>query len=426
MEQISRSCLSCNSSNNNKLQCIGSSQGRFGVCIPASLAQLGPEQDAIQSWAQGRGLLVALGPAQTRALQWYNSDSLPDVFREELQQLQLEWYLPAELEQQQQQQQQQQEQQEPLGEPQRCGNLSLAPCGRPASRAFVTHVAVHRREHGYPDAAVMLGLSLRQHAPGVPRIALLERTGLAEDVAQLRLLLERARWQVLLVPARRVRSSMPWYYDGIFAKIEVFRMPLEQVVYLDADTWARSPEVLQLFEALEDRPLAMTRDINSWKGHQAGVLAVRPSPAHFRSIETHVMAGENDQRAINKAYNRTEIHTLPRRFNMHGSAAAGSDAVVVHFTGYAVKPSAPRVDLLRKVSSGEALDGGLESGGAYYGEYFRAMIGPACFGYLSQALQVRLHQVVRNTSFARASSLLGYRLARASSATQPQDRKIKL
>lgn len=280
-------------------------------------------------------------------------------------------------------------------------------------RAFVTFVSPLRRM--YWDGAVMLGLSLQQHAGDIHRIVLLEHSGKNEELIAARSLLENAGWHVQLVPEWQPPNKVVEYWRGSYAKIEMFRLPIPKIVFVDADCWVRSNEIVQLFESVveEHQPVAMVRDTGKKSGYNTGVLALRPDWQKFNEIKSMLWSiwhWHDDQPAINNAYSLSEIHTLPYRFNVHSDLVrrglvAASEAVVVHFTGYVMtedgsvsgKPTLAHSGVLRQVQRGIGMDNfsGIIGGGSLYAEYFAAMASPGFFPFLSKELQHAILQAIK-------------------------------
>uniref|UniRef100_A0A7S4UBG9 Hexosyltransferase n=1 Tax=Alexandrium monilatum TaxID=311494 RepID=A0A7S4UBG9_9DINO len=273
--------------------------------------------------------------------------------------------------------------------------------------AFLTYVSARRLD--YLDGAVLLGLSLRKHAPGVRTMALIEElesppTGYVEGV------LRKAGWELLVsVPKMSPPNAPPGSSnDGLHAKALMFNpdvIPFRRFVYLDSDAWVRSPRIMELLDPAlvsPERPIMMTEDLNAPGMFSTGVMVAQPDKEFFNKLFPIVMAGhDNDQPAVNEAY-RGRIAPLDPAFNVHAGMfergrLAPEDAIVVHFTGQTpFKPMHADADHLREVRRGRGSDPvyGLRGGGCLFAEYFAWMAGEERLRHVSYELQTTIAEAL--------------------------------
>lgn len=314
------------------------------------------------------------------------------------------------------------------GMPGRSGEgLSARACGAgaalqrpPSDVTIMTYVSTRRL--CYIDAALMLGLSLQRHAPGVTLFALIEELHPGPNMVEVEHALRGAGWSVLLAvpPSHPPNALKGTPVEGVYSKVLMFNpdivnyyqhsrgLTFNRVLYLDADTWVRSPRIQELLQPnilTPAKPLAAVMDVAATSWHtpgnfNSGVLLFRPDMARFRHIYTILMAGyDADQPAINEAFAGDVVELSPE-FNLHGhlaekSAVSPDDVVVVHFTG-GPKPTHADPEHLRKVRNGEVYDqvAGLRGAGSLYAEYFAAMSNSSSLRRLSDALQGAIGSVL--------------------------------
>ncbi|CAE8630026.1 unnamed protein product, partial [Polarella glacialis] len=290
---------------------------------------------------------------------------------------------------------------------------------------FVTYLCPKR--WSYIDAAVMLGLSLKKHAPGIPRSAFLEEltgTSTADLEATAKTLI-KAGWQFIMRSPAIHPPNAPkgLHFDGSYGKAMLFHADtihwmaqqlgdarVEHVIYLDADSWVRSPLISELARPdllVGGKLMAAVVDAAGRKCPQGayceggryntGVMVYKPDGEKAAKIwRTMSESYKNDQPSINLAY-EDEVAELHPAFNVHGNflrdkvVPTAEDAVVVHFTG-APKPTFADAEHLRAVCEGREFDPryGLLDGGQLYAEYFAAMLDPDAFPLLSPLLQTEL------------------------------------
>lgn len=290
---------------------------------------------------------------------------------------------------------------------------------REAEAVFVTYVSPRRL--AYVDAAVMLSLSLQRYAPHIARGAVLE-TGPPSpsnlDLTSVREALYRGGWQHIVAAPSVHPPNAPVsdnHIDACYSKVFVLDPRVldalqgnllrrfDRLVFLDADTWVRSPRIVELTApgvVTSESPLAAAKDVyssakdadQSWGSFNTGVMVLRPSFERFREVFEILMSGHNpDQPVINWAYG-SRIATLGPVFNYHGTLAADpeetspQDAVVVHFLG--VKPTEADAEQLHGLCRGlPQTPNRLRGGGLFYAEFCAAMGEELAFRHLSADLQ---------------------------------------
>jgi len=238
--------------------------------------------------------------------------------------------------------------------------------GRDAT-AIVTHAGKNNQE--YIDHAVMLGVSLKRHMPDYPRIAL----GVKGMTDANQAVLQEAGWHVVLVadwrfPELECHGGNKSCIDDQFIaqsqdsmeKLNIFRLPVGRVLYMDADTYVASGELNALLNGtgaslVPEGNIGMvpngcnrvhSHGVNS--PYSAGVMLFKPSLEHYMGMlvkAAAVMAGnatrQNDEQIIND-YFENNATALDRKYNcMDPWDVQGADkcqkrcteVVVSHFFG---------------------------------------------------------------------------------------------
>jgi len=230
--------------------------------------------------------------------------------------------------------------------------------GRDAT-AIVTHAGKNNQE--YIDHAVMLGVSLKRHMPDYPRIAL----GVKGMSDANQAVLTEAGWHVVLVADWRFPESGIDYnfivqQQDSMEKLNIFRLPIGRVLYLDADTYVASGELNSLLNGTDENrvpdggigmvPNACNRvrvgGVSS--PYSAGVMLFKPSLENYTGMlvkVAEVMAGnatrKSDEQIINEFFEK-QATALDRKYNcMDPWDVQGADkcqkrcteVVVSHFFG---------------------------------------------------------------------------------------------
>ncbi|CAE8651595.1 unnamed protein product [Polarella glacialis] len=287
-------------------------------------------------------------------------------------------------------------------------------------------------DSSYIDAAVMLGFLdwgqvLGYHMNfGVRVLVPQELTGTSTaDLEATAKTLIKAGWQFIMRSPAIHPPNAPkgLHFDGSYGKAMLFHADtihwmaqqlgdarVEHVIYLDADSWVRSPLISELARPdllVGGKLMAAVVDAAGRKCPQGayceggryntGVMVYKPDGEKAAKIwRTMSESYKNDQPSINLAY-EDEVAELHPAFNVHGNflrdkvVPTAEDAVVVHFTG-APKPTFADAEHLRAVCEGREFDPryGLLDGGQLYAEYFAAMLDPDAFPLLSPLLQTEL------------------------------------
>jgi len=256
--------------------------------------------------------------------------------------------------------------------------------------AIVTHAGKNNQE--YIDHAVMLGVSLKRHMPDYPRIALGVR-GMSDEHQQV---LEDAGWHVVLVAdwsfsddenTHGCQSAKSCTDDKFILqqkdsmeRLNVFRLPIGRVLYLDADTYVASGELNSLLNGTGTNlapegnigmvPHACNRVRSAGHGatapYSAGVMLLKPSLEKYKGMLVKVAeimarnatSRKNDEEILNEVYG-SQVTALDRKYNCidrTGKTAAAEcaqnckEVVVTHFTGLPKPASADAkfLDIVRR------------------------------------------------------------------------------
>lgn len=226
--------------------------------------------------------------------------------------------------------------------------------GHPAAVTYVG--GVHQP---YIDGASMLGLSLQRHAPHFPRICMILKTMPAKYKSQL----AKAGW--ILVEVEQWHPHLTdhvWgnYWWDSYNKINVFRLNISQVLWMDADTYVWSDGLEDLFNVGKrflPGQIAMVRDCNL-RSFNSGVMLLQPDRAMFGTIREDMTVNKGwsglDQPLINMEFVGRVVE-LPPKFNVHGYIGPRPEvcntAVVAHYTGLH-KPAEANQTNLRLVRDG--------------------------------------------------------------------------
>jgi len=194
------------------------------------------------------------------------------------------------------------------------------------------------------------------------------------------------------------------YWWDSYNKINVFRLNISQVLWLDADAYVWSDRLVDLFnlgKQLAPGQIAMVKDCCTGNGlvFNSGVMLLQPDVLKFNSLRDDMIAnlGQNglDQPLINMEYTGRVVD-LPSKFNAHGSVEPQPEvcdtAVVAHYTGKC-KPALANQTNLRQVRGGYGMvrDSGKNVCERLYRKYFCAMKRDAL--WLSEELQEALRGV---------------------------------
>mmetsp|Transcript_81276 Transcript_81276/g.161294 ORF Transcript_81276/g.161294 Transcript_81276/m.161294 type:complete len:621 (-) Transcript_81276:10-1872(-) len=207
-------------------------------------------------------------------------------------------------------------------------------------------------KQAYVDGAVILGLSLSEYLPANPRYCMVDST--MPDTFKQQLakvgwhLIELQEWHPTLD-----RFANGYWWD-VYNKINVFRIRVNKLLYLDADMLVLSDKLQELLSTnLSSGEIAMVEDMQHGQ-FNAGLMLLAPNISTFVEIRGDMTASQGwdglDQPVINKHFEGRVVH-LDRRFNAHGSSNLCDSAVVAHYTGHN-KPSLASVANLKQVHDG--------------------------------------------------------------------------
>jgi len=242
----------------------------------------------------------------------------------------------------------------------------------------------------YIDGAVMLGISLNEHAPTFARFCMVDSS------------MSWANKELLVVVGWKLVELRDWhpteehfargYWWDVYNKINLFRLhATAPVLYMDADMYVFGPGLTELLlgTSLEPGQIAMVKDEQKDQ-YNAGLILLHPDVGIFAKLHNDMSAAKGwaglDQPLINREF-RGRIVELNKTFNAHGSTSSCDTAVVAHFTGRN-KPS------LAKVSNLQHVKKGYNTGPPYlqcprlYRKYYCAMRGD--WRFLSPTLQLAL------------------------------------
>mmetsp|Transcript_110820 Transcript_110820/g.324224 ORF Transcript_110820/g.324224 Transcript_110820/m.324224 type:complete len:359 (-) Transcript_110820:83-1159(-) len=260
--------------------------------------------------------------------------------------------------------------------------------GSQGGHAIITYAGSTKQ--AYIDGAVMLGRSLARLDLPVELWCLVQATMAPQDRQRL----EAVGW--------RLREVEPWlpeewhkercgYWHDAYNKVDIFRLPFDRVLYLDADTFVfgHGSDLLQLLNGeLKPGEIKMVKDVNG-HSYNSGVMVFSPDLEAFRKVQSVMATGQLDQPSINKAYDGA-VAKLPFRYNVHGFGKHNcSDVVIAHFTGVH-KPAEANAKNLKLIRGGaEGLQYGLSCPNLYI-EYFKELHRQ--YDFLSPPLKKLLSQ----------------------------------
>jgi len=220
----------------------------------------------------------------------------------------------------------------------------------------------------YIDGAVMLGMSVKEHLPEYPMVAMII-DGMKN---KYKTLLKNVGWQTVSVPnwdqeycGKDCDSEFLGRWHDSFEKINAFRLPFARVLFMDSDTYIFRSHVKWLVTKLElpTDHIAMARD-GCKDEYNSGVMLFRPGVGVFQRMLKMVTERRReqvlDQSLVNAAY-RGKIVEIDREFNCVDTVGiqpgttgkqcehrCSKNAVVAHFTGHP-KPTAAKRRLLEMV-----------------------------------------------------------------------------
>mmetsp|Transcript_91849 Transcript_91849/g.246412 ORF Transcript_91849/g.246412 Transcript_91849/m.246412 type:complete len:388 (+) Transcript_91849:59-1222(+) len=283
---------------------------------------------------------------------------------------------------------------------------------------IVTHAG--KRGGDYMDHAIMLGRSLSERLPEIPRVAITVE-GISEGNKEA---LRRAGWHLVQVEdwggehcGEKCAANFLGRWADSFEKLHAFRVPFKRVLFMDADTYVFKSELRDVITStdLREGEIAMVRDTCKPKGdeeeYNSGVMLYEPSLGAFSGMLARIAERSSDasnqdygnildQRIINVEY-RGQVVELPDRFNCVDPGKSGprcpkkclDEFVVSHFTGIP-KPTRADYGRLRVVRGGnltavqETCKGSNKGSCDRWPDFFCAMKKES--EYLSSRLQTAL------------------------------------
>ncbi|CAK0866348.1 unnamed protein product [Prorocentrum cordatum] len=188
----------------------------------------------------------------------------------------------------------------------------------------------------------MLGVSLKRHMPDYPRIVL----GVKGMTDANQAVLQEAGWHVVLVADWRfpdvlcsagntscIDYSFILQQQDSMERLNVFRLPIGRVLYMDADTYVASGELNSLLNGTVKDPVPegnigmVPNACNRLKVHgvtapySAGVMLFKPSLEKYQSMlvkVAEVMVGNatemNDEQIINDVWEK-QATALDKKYN---------------------------------------------------------------------------------------------------------------
>mmetsp|Transcript_96007 Transcript_96007/g.253603 ORF Transcript_96007/g.253603 Transcript_96007/m.253603 type:complete len:881 (+) Transcript_96007:103-2745(+) len=206
--------------------------------------------------------------------------------------------------------------------------------------AIVTHAGKNNQE--YIDHAVMLGVSLKRHMPDYPRIVL----GVKGMTDANQAVLKEAGWHVVLVADWRFpdiecsagnKSCIDYSFilqqQDSMERLNIFRLPIGRVLYMDADTYVASGELNSLLNGTDKDPVPegnigmVPNACNRLKMHgvtapySAGVMLFKPNLEKYQSMLVKVagvmsgnVTGMSDEQIINDVWGK-QATALDKKYN---------------------------------------------------------------------------------------------------------------
>jgi hypothetical protein len=203
-----------------------------------------------------------------------------------------------------------------------------------------------------------------------------------------RQILKKAGWELLEVDMWHAdQNSSAEVFSGIndrfwdtFPKIDVFRVNMERILWMDADMLVYSNKLANVFDTtLAEGEIGMVMDCcggDTWGEYNSGLILLRPNLAVYKDLREKMTESTDydalDQKVIN-TYFDGKVVDIPAKFNAHKyhKEKHGCDDVVVsHFTG-PWKPSAANETLLHDCRIGKAPKYGLDCDDTYRDYYCR-------------------------------------------------------
>jgi len=285
-------------------------------------------------------------------------------------------------------------------------HLSLGTYTGPTNvTGIVTHAGKHALD--YIDSATMLGLVLKRYLPDVPRFAIVIE-GMEERFQDQ---LKDAGWHLIMVEdwgpehiGGSAASNFLGRWGDSFEKLNVWRFPLDRVLFLDSDTYVFSDRVREIFDTkLEPGQVAMTKD-GCKSEHNSGMMLFKPELSVYTDLLRMIALAPGgsreilDQTLINNHY-KGKIVTVDSRFNCidyqadkNCKLSCGQDTIIAHFTGNPkpTREGVHRIELVRSLNGSSACKGTNLGGCQLWPRYYCDMKENT--PYLSKLLKRTLNQ----------------------------------
>lgn len=162
----------------------------------------------------------------------------------------------------------------------------------------------------------------------------------------------------LALDAQQSKTLHGGYWWDLYPKINLWRIRMSKLLYLDTDMLVFSSELGDLLNSTELKPghIAMVKDCCS-NDFNSGLILMRPDRRMYSRIRFSMEEKQGwaalDQPVINEVF-KDRIQTLDARFNVHGHGMPCGKAVVAHYTGR--KPATPDPASLELIRDGFVLD----------------------------------------------------------------------
>jgi len=277
--------------------------------------------------------------------------------------------------------------------------------GSTNTTAVVTHAGKDYLD--YIDGATMLGLTLQKQLPEVPRFAMVIKEMSQGFKDQLR----NVGWFIIEVEdwgkdhcGEDCGGGFLGRWGDSFEKLNVWRFPLDRVLFLDSDTYVFSDRVREIFDTkLNPGQIAMTKD-GCKPEHNSGMMLFKPDLSVYSDLLRMIALAPGgsreilDQTLINNHYNG-QIVTVDTKFNCidyqvdsHCPLSCGQDTIIAHFTGNPkpTREGVRHVELVRSLNGSEACKGTNLGGCQLWPRYYCDMKENA--PYLSKLLKRTLNQ----------------------------------
>merc|ERR1712194_49892 len=145
------------------------------------------------------------------------------------------------------------------------------------------------------------------------------------------------------------------YWWDVYAKINIFRIKVKRVLWMDADIYVWNSGISDLLTETRMRPgeIGMVKDC-SQPNYNSGLMLFEPNLTAYTDIRENMMYEQGwdglDQPIINLEFSG-RIVGLDQKYNTHGNLKPCTGVVVAHYTGRN-KPTLASVENLQQVRDG--------------------------------------------------------------------------